>query len=91
MVSKVLVVKPEWDRLELAHQTCYFFVLLILSLPKMYQHCLSELIITSCTSLWYIRYNKSELVDVLVKRVLLPNTINITTITSLPERENTKK
>ena len=32
MVSKVLVVILEWDRLESAHQRCYFFVLLILSL-----------------------------------------------------------
>ena len=39
----------------------------------------------------YLHYNKSELVDVLVKRGLLPESINITTITSLPERENTKK
>ena len=39
----------------------------------------------------YLRYNKSELVDVLVKRGLLPDTMNIQTITSLPERENTKK
>ena len=39
----------------------------------------------------YLHYNKSELVDVLVKRGLLPVTMNITTITSLPERENTKK
>ena len=39
----------------------------------------------------YLHYNKSELVDVLVKWGLLPNTMNITTITSLPERENTKK
>ena len=39
----------------------------------------------------YLHYNKSELVDVLVKRGLLPETINITTITSLSERENTKK
>ena len=38
-----------------------------------------------------IHYNKSELVDVLVKRGLLPETMKITTITSLPERENTKK
>ena len=37
----------------------------------------------------YLYYNKSELVDVLVKRGLLPDTINITAITSLPERENT--
>ena len=40
---------------------------------------------------WYLHYNKSELVDVLVKRGLLPETIKITTITSLSERENTKK
>ena len=39
----------------------------------------------------YVHYNKSELVDVLVKRGLLPGTMNITTITSLPEREHTKK
>ena len=39
----------------------------------------------------YLHYNKSELVDVLVKRGLLPDTMNITTITSLHERENTKK
>ena len=39
----------------------------------------------------YLRYNKSELVDVLAKRGLLPDTMNIRTITSLPERENTKK
>ena len=39
----------------------------------------------------YLYYNKSELVDVLVKRGLLPDTMNITTITSLPERENSKK
>ena len=38
----------------------------------------------------HLHYNKSELVDVLVKRGLLPDTMNITTITSLPERENTK-
>ena len=38
----------------------------------------------------YIHYNKSELVDVLVNRGLLPETIKITTITSLSERENTK-
>ena len=38
----------------------------------------------------YLYYNKSELVDVLVKRGLLPHTMNIT-ITSLFERENTKK
>ena len=39
----------------------------------------------------YLHYNKSELVDVLVIRGLLPDTMNITTITSLPERENTKR
>ena len=39
----------------------------------------------------YLHYNKSDLVDVLVKRGLLPDTMNITTITLLPERENTKK
>ena len=40
---------------------------------------------------WYLHYNKSELVDVLDKRGLLPETIKITTITSLPEREERKK
>ena len=39
----------------------------------------------------YLHYNKSELVDVLVKRELLPETIKITTITSLPERDDTTK
>ena len=39
----------------------------------------------------HLHYNKSELIDVLIKRGLLSKTINITTITSLPERENTKK
>ena len=39
----------------------------------------------------YLHYNKSELVDVLVERGLLPETMKITTITSLPEREDTKK
>ena len=39
----------------------------------------------------YLHYIRSELVDVLVKRGLLPETIKITTITSLSERENTKK
>ena len=34
----------------------------------------------------YLHYNKSELVDVLVKRGLLPEIIEITTITSLPKR-----
>ena len=39
----------------------------------------------------YLHYNKSELIDVLVERGLLPESIKIKTITSLPERENTKK
>ena len=39
----------------------------------------------------YLHYNKSELIHVLIKRGLLPDTMNITNITSLPERENTKK
>ena len=39
----------------------------------------------------YIHYNKSEHVDVLVKRILLPETMTITTITLLSERENTRK
>ena len=39
----------------------------------------------------YPHYSKSELVDVLVKRGLLPETIKIITITSLTEREDTKK
>ena len=39
----------------------------------------------------YLHYNKSKLIDVLIKRGLLPETINVTTITSLHERENTKK
>ena len=38
----------------------------------------------------YLHYNKSELIDVLIKRGLLLDTMNIITITSLPERENTK-
>ena len=38
-----------------------------------------------------LHYNKSELIDVLIKRGLLPETINFTTITSQPEREYTKK
>ena len=33
----------------------------------------------------FLHYNKSELVDVLVKRGLLPETMNIATIISLPE------
>ena len=39
----------------------------------------------------YLHYHKSELVDVLVIRGLLPETMKITTITSLPERVDTKK
>ena len=39
----------------------------------------------------YLHYSKSEHVDVLVKIGLLPETIKITTITSQPEREDTKK
>ena len=39
----------------------------------------------------YLHYNKSELVDLLVKRGLLSEIIKITTITSLPERKDTKK
>ena len=39
----------------------------------------------------YLYYNISELVHVLVKRGLLPETINITPIASLPEREYTKR
>ena len=39
----------------------------------------------------YLHYNKSELVDVLVKRGLLPETMEITTIISLPDREDTEK
>ena len=39
----------------------------------------------------YLHYNKSEPVDALVKRGLLSDTMNITTITSLPQRENTMK
>ena len=38
-----------------------------------------------------IHYNKSELIDVLIKRGLLHETTNVITITSLPARENTKK
>ena len=38
-----------------------------------------------------LHYNKPELVDVLVKWGLLPEIIKITTITSPPEREDTKK
>ena len=32
----------------------------------------------------YLHYNKSELIDVLIKRGLLLETMNITAITSLP-------
>ena len=39
----------------------------------------------------YLHHNKSELIDVLIKGGLLPETISITDITSLPEREHTKK
>ena len=39
----------------------------------------------------YLHHNKSELIDLLVQRELLPETIKIKTITSLPERENTTK
>ena len=38
-----------------------------------------------------LHYNKPELVDVLVKRELIPEIIKITTITSLLEREDPKK
>ena len=38
----------------------------------------------------YLHYNISELIDVLIKRGLLHDTMKITTITLLPERENTK-
>ena len=39
----------------------------------------------------FLHYNKSELVDVLVKRGLLPETMKITTITSLLEREDNEE
>ena len=39
----------------------------------------------------YLLYNKSELIDVLIKRGLRPETIKTTTITSLLGREDTKK
>ena len=39
----------------------------------------------------YLHYNKLELIDVLITRGFLSKTIYNTTITSLPERENTKK
>ena len=38
-----------------------------------------------------LHYNKPELVDVLVKRGLIPEIFKITTSTSLPERKDTKK
>ena len=38
-----------------------------------------------------LHYNKPELVDLLVKRGLIPEIIKITTSTSLPERKDTKK
>ena len=38
-----------------------------------------------------LHYNKPELVDVLVKRGLIPEIIKITTSTSLPKRKDTKK
>ena len=39
----------------------------------------------------YLHYNKSELIDVLIKKGLLPENINVTSITSLHVRENTQK
>ena len=39
----------------------------------------------------HLHYNKSELIDVLTKWGLLPETIKTTTITSQTEREDTKK
>ena len=39
----------------------------------------------------YLHYNKSELIDVLIKRGMLIETINISDITSLPEREIPRK
>ena len=53
---KVLVVKPEWDHSEWDHQRCYFFVLLISTLPIHVSTLLSELIITSYTSLFCDRF-----------------------------------
>ena len=38
-----------------------------------------------------LHYNKPELIDVFVKRGLLPEIIKITTIAPLPERKDTKK
>ena len=37
-----------------------------------------------------LHYNKPEFVDVVIKRGLLPEIINITTITSLRQRKDTK-
>ena len=39
----------------------------------------------------YLHYNNSELVDVLVKRGLLSETLKITTIISLLDREDTEE
>ena len=39
----------------------------------------------------YLHYNKPGLIEVLIKRRLQPETINATAITTLPERENTKR
>ena len=39
----------------------------------------------------YLHYNKSELIYVLIKGGFLPETINITTIITLPEREKPRK
>ena len=39
----------------------------------------------------YLHYNNSELIDVLIKRGWLPETINVSTTCSIPDRENTKK
>ena len=47
---------------------------------------LKECIIRGC-----LHYSKPELVDVLVKRGLLPEIIKITTSTSLSEQKDTKK
>ena len=38
-----------------------------------------------------LHYNKPEVIDVLVKRGLIPQIFKITTSTSLPERKDTKK
>ena len=39
----------------------------------------------------YLHYNKSELIDMLIKRGLKPEITNITTITAQPQRESAKK